>query len=176
MADEEIAAGMRKCPFCAEIIRIEAKICRFCQRDLPDADAPEDKSVDGEDSLAIARPLRHGDRVSSPIMGDGMVVGSGLYRGAVLVVFDRDHIQRRVPPGELRLIPKPEAISSTEPVDRPNDTLIMAAWLTAFLFPLIGFVCGVVLLSKDEVGHGVGSMVASIVMFIIWLVVFSSFA
>lgn len=27
----------RKCPFCAEIVRREAKVCRFCSRDLPEA-------------------------------------------------------------------------------------------------------------------------------------------
>lgn len=25
----------RKCPACAEIVRAEAKVCRFCQRELP---------------------------------------------------------------------------------------------------------------------------------------------
>ena len=29
--------GMRKCPFCAEIVKREARVCRYCQRDLPAA-------------------------------------------------------------------------------------------------------------------------------------------
>ena len=127
MAADEIADGMRKCPFCAEIIRREAKICRFCQRDLPLGDAAEDRSAANDDGLA-ARPLRYGDRVSSPIMGDGMVVGSmEPDRGSVLVVFDRDHIQRRVAADELSLISKPQGTSRTVPVNSPNHTLIMAA-------------------------------------------------
>lgn len=26
---------LRKCPFCAEIVKVEALVCRFCQRELP---------------------------------------------------------------------------------------------------------------------------------------------
>jgi hypothetical protein len=26
---------LRSCPLCAEKVQVEAKICRFCQRDLP---------------------------------------------------------------------------------------------------------------------------------------------
>jgi hypothetical protein len=38
----------RKCPFCAEQVLVEAKICRFCQRDLPElpAEPPRPRSKD----------------------------------------------------------------------------------------------------------------------------------
>ncbi len=28
-------SGRRKCPFCAEMIMAEARLCRFCNRELP---------------------------------------------------------------------------------------------------------------------------------------------
>jgi hypothetical protein len=34
---QQLADGMRKCPSCAELVRAEAKVCRFCQRDLPES-------------------------------------------------------------------------------------------------------------------------------------------
>ena len=92
MAVDEIPEGMRKCPFCAEIIRSEAKICRFCQRELP-AEPTEDSSAAGGSDAVEPRALRYGERVSSPIMGNGMVVGTGVDGDSVRVSFARDHIQ-----------------------------------------------------------------------------------
>jgi len=35
---EQLESGnSRKCPFCAEIIKVEARVCRFCGRDIPEA-------------------------------------------------------------------------------------------------------------------------------------------
>lgn len=40
----------RKCPFCAEVVRSEAKVCRYCNKELPDVEI--EKSVpDDNDSL-----------------------------------------------------------------------------------------------------------------------------
>jgi len=36
---------VRKCPHCAELVKVEAKICRFCQRDLPEADVVQRPSA-----------------------------------------------------------------------------------------------------------------------------------
>ncbi len=34
LKETAMAIGRTKCPFCAEVIRVEAKVCRFCGRDL----------------------------------------------------------------------------------------------------------------------------------------------
>ena len=39
--NKEINSGLnKKCPFCAEIIKQEAKVCRYCGRDLPGSESP----------------------------------------------------------------------------------------------------------------------------------------
>lgn len=37
---ERIASGQdRRCPFCAEVVKREAKVCRFCGKDLPESES-----------------------------------------------------------------------------------------------------------------------------------------
>jgi uncharacterized membrane protein YdbT with pleckstrin-like domain len=39
-AAEQKPEATRTCPFCAETIKAQAKVCRFCGRDLPPAESP----------------------------------------------------------------------------------------------------------------------------------------
>ncbi|MFZ2309032.1 MAG: hypothetical protein WAW34_17000 [Rhodoferax sp.] len=60
----ETDAGERKCPFCAEVVKREAVICRFCQRDLPPA-AAVSQSTETPIGLATASPiLSEGDQTT----------------------------------------------------------------------------------------------------------------
>jgi len=39
--EKTISTGERKkCPFCAELVKTEAKVCKHCQRDLPEIELP----------------------------------------------------------------------------------------------------------------------------------------
>lgn len=43
---KQLSNGMRKCPSCAELIKREAVVCRFCQRNLPPVETLEVSHAD----------------------------------------------------------------------------------------------------------------------------------
>ena len=38
---QSLRPGKYRCPFCAERIRVETQVCRYCQRDLPAGSSQE---------------------------------------------------------------------------------------------------------------------------------------
>jgi hypothetical protein len=64
--DYKTARESKKCPFCAELVKKEAKVCKHCGRDLPGAETQERLE-------AVARAVR------SHTMEDGFVQALGQY-------------------------------------------------------------------------------------------------
>lgn len=50
---------MRKCPFCAELVKSEAKICRYCQNELPAIEAAIDDNADAPSLKERLTRLKH---------------------------------------------------------------------------------------------------------------------
>ena len=53
--------------------------------------------------------------------------------------------------------------------------IIGAAWVTAFLLPIVGFALGVILTSRQREGHGIWTMILSTLMVGVWYILISAF-
>lgn len=47
-------------------------------------------------------------------------------------------------------------------------TKITCGWIGAFVIPIIGLICGLLLLTKGKAGHGIGQIAVSIFMMFFW--------
>ncbi len=99
VADAQVLAGgeHRKCPFCAELVRTEAIVCKHCGRDI----GPERQAVEPPPPEPPAGPIAVGSRVVNARYGAGSVTEIGPL--AVTVAFDQSGVQL-VPRSSLRLI------------------------------------------------------------------------
>jgi hypothetical protein len=67
----------RKCPFCAEYVKAEASVCRFCQKDLPRLDAS--KSELSEMQTDMGREQDHADGQKQLLVRLGVEQRGGLF-------------------------------------------------------------------------------------------------
>jgi hypothetical protein len=85
--------------------------------------------------------LRYGNRVSSPTMGEGIVVGT-LDNGLVRVCFDRDKIERDWNPTDLGFVPSSTTLSPSRGEINPavawNVAVIAVGTLIAFIGLIVG--------------------------------------
>ena len=78
------------------------------------------------------------------------------------------------------LLPRAEqrirAVSSPAKESAYGDLggLVLAGYLTAIFLPLIGFIIGIILLTKNRPGSGIGCIIVSVICGIIALAIFSS--
>jgi hypothetical protein len=76
------------------------------------------------------------------------------------------------PESRIHAIPEPASVAPALP---DLDSLIIAGFLTAIFLPLIGFIIGIILLAKNQVGSGIGCTIMSLASGAFWLAVISHF-
>ena len=73
--------------------------------------------------------------------------------------------------------PAPQAWEYAHPSAQPerkNTGLIVGGWIGVLLFPLAGLICGIILLTRGEQGHGIAITVLSALFIIVAIVVISA--
>jgi hypothetical protein len=66
-----------------------------------------------------------------------------------------------------------EQAHSPERASSAEANVIACAWLGSFLMPPVGFALGVLLTARQREGHGIWTMVLSVLMPICWYIVIS---
>jgi len=55
-----------------------------------------------------------------------------------------------------------------------EQNIIMCAWLTAFVLPIVGFALGVILTVRQREGHGIAAMAVSAAAPFVWYLAISA--
>jgi len=62
---QQLSEGMKKCPYCAEMIKEEAKVCRYCGRELEETPPIDTKKriIHAEKHSSFESKLSHSDEI-----------------------------------------------------------------------------------------------------------------
>ncbi len=86
----------KKCPFCAEEIKVEAKVCRYCGRDVAPANGPQDVAASIEQSFEELKSLlQDRDNVAAQELDEGK------FQEATNYVRPREEVQKEPVAAEM---------------------------------------------------------------------------
>ena len=81
------------------------------------------------------------------------------------------------PPTQVQPPPAPQAWEYAQPhpqAQRSSTGLIVGGWIGVLLFPLAGLICGIILLTRGEQGHGIAITVLSALFIVVAIIVISA--
>jgi hypothetical protein len=80
-----------------------------------------------------------------------------------------------IPASHVETIEKYNEAHAADRAPFYEENLLSVGWLTSLFVPIVGFALGTILTVRQREGHGLGMMVSSVFMSIIWWVIIAAF-